>query len=147
MNNQLRVFIDSDVLFAGSATLSPSSASQIILQLSELTLIEAVISQQVVDEVERNLSLKVPLALPKMRLLLKRCVAIVPTPNATFVDPLFGLADPKDLTILAAALQSHCTYLTTFNVRHFQPGHPAVHVMQPGEFVSRVRQLLSQMDD
>jgi predicted nucleic acid-binding protein len=144
---KLRVFIDSDVLFAGSATSTPNSASQIILKLSELTLIEAVISQQVVDEVERNLRIKVPLALPKMSQLLARCVEIVPLPPASFIDPLVGLADAKDVTILAAAIQSNCTHLATFNVRHYRPGHPTVVVVQPGDFVTHARQLLTQMDE
>jgi len=48
-----KVFIDADVLIAGSA--STRGASHIVLQLSELTVIEGVISLQVKREAERNL--------------------------------------------------------------------------------------------
>ena len=33
----------------------------------------------------------------------------------------------------------------TFNVRHFQPGHPAVTVVRPGQFVLRMRDLLARL--
>jgi hypothetical protein len=35
--------------------------------------------------------------------------------------------------------------LVTFNVRHFQPGHPGVTVLRPGDFVLRVRELLAYL--
>lgn len=57
---KLRVFIDADVLFAGSASSSEHGASLVILKMAEITLIDAVASQQVIDEVERNLSQKLP---------------------------------------------------------------------------------------
>ena len=63
----IRVFLDSDVLLAGSA--STTGASHLILQLSELGLIDAVASEQVRREVERNLERKLPAALPAFRLL------------------------------------------------------------------------------
>jgi len=53
--------------------------------------------------------------------------------------------DYKDLPILVAAVREGCPWLVTFNVRHFLPGHPHVTVLQPGEFVSRVRDLLALM--
>jgi hypothetical protein len=31
----------------------------------------------------------------------------------------------------------------TFNGRHFEPGHPAVTALRPGDFVLRVRDLLA----
>jgi len=74
-------------------------------------------------------------------------VGIVVVANAT-PDQLVahhGLADPKDTPILAAAVQADCPWLVTFNVRHFQPGHPTVTVARPGEFVQHVRALLASM--
>jgi len=54
-----------------------------------------------------------------------------------------GLAHPKDAPILAAALREGCAWLVSFNVRHFQPGHPALRAVRPGEFVQQVRSLLA----
>ncbi len=40
-----RVFVDADVLFAGSASPSEHSASLVVLRLAEITLIEALASE------------------------------------------------------------------------------------------------------
>jgi hypothetical protein len=50
-----RVFVDSDVLFAGAASPSEHGASLVVLRMAEITLIDAVVSEQVIIEVERNL--------------------------------------------------------------------------------------------
>jgi hypothetical protein len=137
--------VDADVLFAGAAAGSQHSASLVVLRMAEITLIGALTSQQVIDECERNLSDKIPAALPAFRLLVSRCLQIVPAPAAADLSPYSYLADPKDLPILVAALQASCTWLVTFNVRHFQPGHPGVTVLRPGDFVLRVRELLAYL--
>lgn len=75
-----RVFIDADVLIAGSG--STTGASYILLHLSDLTIIEGVISEQVKREAERNLLEKLPQALPAFRLLLESAVRLVDDPAA-----------------------------------------------------------------
>jgi hypothetical protein len=45
----------------------------VILRMAEITLIDAVASQQIVSEAERNLAAKIPEALPAFRLLASRC--------------------------------------------------------------------------
>ena len=140
-----RVFIDADVLFAGAASPSEHSASLLILRLAEITLIEAVTSQQVITEAERSLAEKLPGALPAFRLLVARCLRVVPGPLPTDLDPYQGLADPADLPILVAALKEGCPWLVTFNLRHFQPGHPDLTVLRPGELVLRVRDRLARL--
>ena len=139
-----RLFVDADVLFAGAASANEHSASLLILRLSEITLIEAVASQQVITEVERNLEAKLPAALPAFRLLVSRCLRLVPDPLKEELAVNGGRADPKDLPILTAALQAGCSWLVTFNVRHFQPGHPDLVVLAPGEFILRLRYLLAE---
>jgi hypothetical protein len=142
-----RVFLDADVLFAGAASPSQHGASLLILRMAEITLIEAVASQQVVTEAERNLGEKLPQALPAFRLIVSRCLQVVPDPQASDLVAHSGEADAKDLGILVAALRERCPWLVTFNVRHFQPGHPDVSVLRPGEFVLQVRDLLARMPD
>jgi predicted nucleic acid-binding protein len=140
-----RVFVDSDVLFAGSASPSEHSASQVILRMAEITLIEAFISQQVFTEVERNLAAKLPQALPNFRHLVSRCLQIVPDPTMALVELHRGKADAKDLPILVAAAREKCQWLVTFNLPHFQPGITEVTVLQPGSFIFMVRDLLMQL--
>lgn len=140
-----RVFIDADVLFAGAVSSSEHGASLTILRLAEITLIDALASEQVIVEAERNLAAKLPATLPAFRLLVDRCLTVVSIPTAEEVAHFDGLADRTDLPILVAAVQQHCPWLVSFNVRHYRPGHPDVMVLQPGEFVQRVRYLLSAL--
>lgn len=140
-----RVFVDADVLFAGSASASEHGASLMILRLAEMTLIEALASEQVIVEAERNLTVKLPATLSTFRLLVDRCLKITSSPTLEGLAPFAGLADRKDLPILVAAVQNDCQWLVSFNVRHFRPGHPDVTVLPPGEFIQRVRYLLSTL--
>ena len=142
-----RVFVDADVLFAGAASPSEHGASLLILRMAEITLIEAVASQQVVTEAERNLTAKLPQTLPAFRLIVDRCLHVVSDPPPGDLRRYAGLADPEDLPILVAALREGCPWLVTFNVRHFQPGHADVTVLRPGEFLLRVRDLLARLTD
>jgi len=144
---KLRVFIDSDVLFAGSASPHQHSASLVILQMAEITLIEAIVSQQVIAEVERNLIAKLPAALPIFRDLVRRCLHIVPDPSHEEVQSIAGKADKKDLSILAAAVRENCKFLVTFNMRDYQPGLDDVIVMRPGDFINQVRMSLANLDN
>ena len=140
--SRLRVFVDADVLIAGAATPNAHSASLVVLQMAEITLIKALTSEQVIEEAERNLREKLPGALATFRLLVERCLHVIPSPGCAALVPYQGLADSKDLPILVAAALGECPWLVTFNVRDYQPGHPTVKVVTPGEFVLHVRDLL-----
>jgi hypothetical protein len=140
-----RVFVDADALFAGAASPSEHGASLLVLRMAEITLIEALTSRQVIAEAEHNLAEKLPQALPAFRLIVSRCLHVVPDPSPAELEPHAGLADAKDLPILVAALREGCPWLVTFNVRHYQPGHPDVTVLRPGEFLLRVRDRLTRL--
>lgn len=141
-----RVFVDADVLFAGAAGPGEHGASLLLLRMAEITLIEALTSQQAVTEAERNLAEKLPQALPAFQLILHRCLRVVPDPEPEELEPYTGIAHPEDLPILVAAVREGCSWLVTFNIRHFQPGHPSVKVLRPGDFVVRVREMLAMID-
>lgn len=140
-----RVFVDADVLFAGSASSSEHGASLVVLRMAEITLIDAVASQQVLVEVERNLGEYLPAALPTFRALVGRCLSVVDNPTAAEITALGSIADSKDRPILAAAIREQCLWLVTFNSRHFQSGHPSVAVLRPGDFVQRIRAMLASL--
>ncbi|MGA9348924.1 MAG: PIN domain-containing protein [Anaerolineae bacterium] len=139
------VFLDADVIFAGAAAPSEHGASHVVLRMGEITLIECVTSQQAVTEVERNLADKLPTKLPEFRLLVSRCLRVVPDPEPADLLPYASQSDPKDLPILVTALRERCFYLLTFNVRHYSPPAGTITVQQPGEFLLTVRVLLSQL--
>jgi predicted nucleic acid-binding protein len=140
-----RVFVDADVIFAGSAARTEHGASHVLLLMGEITLLDCVTSQQAVAEVERNLSSKLSAKLPEFRLLISRCLRIVADPLASELPAHIGTADPKDLPLLVAALREQCDYLVTFNTRHYFPQGGAISVLRPGDFLRTVRVMLSQM--
>jgi predicted nucleic acid-binding protein len=140
-----RAFIDADVLFAGAASPSKHGASLVVLQMAEITLIEALTSQQVLTEVERNLASYLPSTLPAFHMIVSRCLRVVDDPQPADLVSHHGQADPKDLPILVAAVREACPWLVTFSVRHFQLGHRSVTVIRPGEFVQHVRGLLAHL--
>lgn len=140
-----RILIDADVLFAGAASPNEHSASNLLLRMAELTLIEAITSTQVITEVERNLLDKMPKALPAFQLLVSRSLRVVADPDPAKLAKYVGLANPEDLPILVTAVREACSLLASFNLRHFQPGHPSVVVLKPGDLVLRVRYLLARL--
>jgi len=144
-SSKLKVFVDADVLFAGSAAPSEHSASHVVLQMGELTLLDCVTSQQVITEVERNLTAKLPAKIPEFRLLVNRCLHVVADPKPSDLKRHAGEADAKDLSILVAALREGCACLLTFNVRHFHPIKKPISIQRPGEFVLMVRERLATL--
>jgi predicted nucleic acid-binding protein len=139
------IFLDADVIFAGSAAPSEHGASHVVLRMGEITLIECVTSQQAVTEVERNLVAKLPDKLPEFHLLISRCLRVVPGPAPADLLPYSGQADPKDLPLLVAALREGCDFLLTFNLRHYFPPTESITIQRPGEFLLTVRSLLGQI--
>lgn len=135
-----KIFLDADVLIAGSA--STTGASYLVLQLSALTLVDCMISEQVRIEAERNVQSKLPQALPAFRVLLEASVRIVEDPSPAALKPFNGQADEGDLPILVAALSAGCHYLLTFNTRHYYPTTKEIKIMPPGEFLIELRQQL-----
>lgn len=110
--------------------------------LSEFSAIKALTSEQVVAEEEHNLEAKIPKALPAFQHLVSRCLTLVSDPDPESISPHEGMADPKDLPVLVAAVREKCPWLVAFNIRDCQPGHPDVVVLKPGEFISRIREQL-----
>ena len=139
------IFIDADVLFAGAASPNEPSASNMLLRMAEITLIKAIISTQVITEVERNLLDKMPKAFPAFQLLISHSMRIVADPDPAELAGYVGLANLEVLPILVAAVREECSLLATFNLRHYQPGHSSVTVLKPGDLVLRIRYLLTQL--
>ena len=144
-SNQPKVFVDADVIFAGAAAPTEHGASHVVLRMGEITLIDCISSEQAVKEVERNLAEKIPEKLPEFHLLVSRSLRVIGDPEPAELIAYRGQADPKDLAILVAALKEGCSYLLTFNVRHFTPNTPDIIVQQPSGFLVAVRSLLGML--
>jgi len=100
-----RVFVDADALFAGAAGPTEHGTSLMVLRMAEITLIDAVTSQQVIVEAERNLGDKLPAALSAFQVIVSRCLRVVSDSQPADLTAYAGLADPKDLPILVSAVR------------------------------------------
>ena len=148
----LRIYVDADVLVAGLLSQSEHGAANVLLQLSEATILDAVSSERAVGEVQRNL--KKHIANPEARTLLDDAVDaaldVVPNPPDDDVRKLGPVADPKDIVHVACAVEQGCSHLVTYNLRDYPPqysGEPVddLAVMTPGSLVRRIRARLSDL--
>lgn len=139
---ELRVFFDADAILAGSA--STTGASHLLLHLSDLGLIHGLTSEQGREEARRNLARKIPAALPAFDALIRQALDIVANPSSEAWAPFQGMAHPKDLPILTAAIQAQARWLVTFNTKHFFRTPPGLQVIEPGQAIQALRTALSK---
>lgn len=144
---KLKVFVDADVIFAGSASPSDSGASLMILRMAEITLIECITSEQAITETERNLAEKMSAKLPEFKVIVSRCLHIVRDPTPDELLPFQGQADTSDLPLLVAAIREGCSYLVTHNTRHYHPSGDNTVIRKPGEMLLAIRNWLSLLSN
>jgi putative PIN family toxin of toxin-antitoxin system len=114
----IKVFIDTNVLIAGIASVTGASAT--VLDLCEAESIQMVISQQVLVEADRNFSSKLPGLVTQFRQFIRNLAPLmVEDPPATAVQRAATLIAQKDASILAAALGAKVDYLITPDKKHF----------------------------
>ena len=130
------VCLDADVLIAG--LLSRRGASHAILVLGEIGLLHVVLPEAAVEEVRRNLSAKIPDAVPLFEEFLRAVAVRIHRPTARDRERARELADPKDVPILAAAIGAGARLLVTHNVRHFRSGE-GVRIVRPRTLLEEAR--------
>lgn len=141
-----KVFFDSDALIAGSA--SPHGASFVLLQLSELGLVQGFTSKKVVDECCKNLQKKLTEALPAFEQIISYALKVVANPSNKETALYKDMAHVKDLPILVAALKIKAQFLVTFNTKDFYPKPElGLKVVEPGDLLKRIRIKLSELED
>ncbi len=130
------VFLDANALY-------PASLADTLLRLGEAEVIRPHWSRDVMDELERGLATAVGAERARKRR--RTMEAAFPEAMVTGYDGMVdGMEnDPKDRHVLAAAVDSACELIVTFNVKHF-PGDALTHhdlvAVHPDEF------LLDQLD-
>jgi len=136
-----RVFFDSSVVIAGA--FSATGASYILLQLASLMLLEGRISAAVRTEVTRNVTAKLPAALPHLRVLLDTALVEGPAVADAQAQAVAAYADPKDQPLLASAVAQNCRYLVTLNERDFRPPPALIGIVRPGALLQMLRTQLA----
>jgi len=137
------IFVDADVLIAGSA--SATGASHAILRLGEFGLVDLVSSEQARIEAERNLGAKLPADLPTFRVICQVACRWVADPTPQTIAGLVGQADKKDIPLLGSALEADCSSLVTFNTRHYKPPKADIRIETPSQFMRRLRAVIADL--
>ena len=116
---QSNIFLDSSALVAG--VLSETGAAHILLMLGESEDILLTVSEMVIIESERALSLKSPRNIPVLRnAIVSSNLTIVRDPSDKEVEAnLYLINHPNDVPILLAAMKAKVDYLATHNRKHF----------------------------
>jgi len=142
----IRVFLDSSALIAACG--SASGASHAVIVMAEIGLFKVVISEQVVDECERNLMKKLPKALPVFRQIISTIAPeILPNPSTTEIEQWVAIIEPKDAPILPAAVVGQVNRLLTLNTKDFTPevsAQSGLLIQTPSEFIQQIRALINK---
>jgi predicted nucleic acid-binding protein len=141
-----KVFADSSILIAGAA--SRTGASRAVLTMAEIGLFQLVVSEQVLEECQRNLSNKLPAALPTFNQLISSInPEILPNPPLTESARWFIIIEAKDAPILAAAVIAKVDRLLTLNTKDFTSEvaiQSELTIQTPAEFVREIREFVER---
>jgi predicted nucleic acid-binding protein len=144
-----RIFLDSSVLIAGAA--SRTGASRAILMLTEIGFLNLVVSQQVLEEVERNLTEKLPRALAYYNeVVLSLDLKVLENPNPADVEACKAIIQhADDAPILAAAMMAQPSRFITLKTKHFiddprVPEASGLNIETPGELVRELRHWIEE---
>jgi predicted nucleic acid-binding protein len=113
------IFLDSSALVAG--VLSETGAAHVLLLLGESEDILLTVSEMVIIESERAITLKSPRNIPVLRnAIVSSNLIIVRDPSSKEIEAnLYLINDPNDVPILIAAMKAKVDYLATHNRKHF----------------------------
>lgn len=137
----LKVFLDANIFFAGF--VSPQGASSVILKLAHRGKFRILASRIILKEAERNLRKKAGAKTVKSfyRYLKQTKIHIIPSLSDKALSQYESCIYPKDVPVLAAAIEAKVNYLVTLDRRHFLI--PAVltrvkkiKILTPGEFLN-----------
>lgn len=138
----IKVFIDASVLFA--AVLSPTGGSREILRLAFHGKLQLVANQLVIDEVRRNLTLKVPDTVEYFTTVTEALPWELVEPKSSFLTQVLPHTVPKDAPHLASALQAQVFCLVSHdrqhmvNLRHEIKKHLKLKILTPGDLLQHM---------
>ena len=143
-----KVFLDTSALIAGIA--SSRGAARAVLQLSEIGLIELIVSRQVIVEADRNIEEKLPEMLNEYREFIDLLAPVLlEDPSPRDVRRFLTVIHPDDAPILAYAALSGVDFLVTWDRKHFIGKNIRIHsnlkIVTPGEFLKHFREYVKQL--
>jgi predicted nucleic acid-binding protein len=146
MDSEVRVFLDTSVLFA--AVLSETGGARLILGLGEAQVVQVFVGPQVLHEADGVLERKAPESKVRFALLLDRArVRVAPDPSAEALAQAMAVtAYAPDARVLAEALAMGVDYSVTLDREHFVANPRTAKlpfaVGTPGDFLAWMRERL-----
>lgn len=117
MPKKFKIFLDSSALISGLN--SPNGAAGLIISAFLAGEFFIFISEQIVEEVERNVQTKFPLLREQFLSFLLTQPKIIKQPSPAKIRKAYKLIQTEDAPILAAALKSKPDFLITWDKKHF----------------------------
>lgn len=139
----VKIFLDANVLFA--ASYSSSGASRELIRLAFRGQVQLVLSEDVVQEAERNLTVKQPDALGVFHQILDVVPFQMVTPTAEEVQQAASYTAYKDAPIVAAARRAEVERLVSLDRRHLVDvpevaERSGLNIVLPGEILREMRE-------
>lgn len=111
------VFVDSNVWFSAFYKVGVCSR---LLKIVESSEYQVNISELVLEEIIRNIQLKIPRALPYFLDYLKKYkIIVLKNPHFKLLEKYKKLSHFEDLPIIISAFESNCDYFITGNIKDF----------------------------
>lgn len=134
----VKVFLDSNVIISG--LFSDKGPPRVILDLLCLGLpvLAGVTGEYNLIEIERNLTKKMPDALPVYRKYLPLLnLEVIPLPSSGEIKKLSGLTSDKDMPVLASAISGNVDFLVTGDKKDLikLKGKYSFRILSPPEFL------------
>jgi predicted nucleic acid-binding protein len=141
-----RIFADTSILIAGCG--SKTGASRAVLTMAEIGLFKLVVSEQVMEECQRNFQKKLPAAIPIFTQIIAAIdPEIKPNPQPAESERWKTIIEAKDTPILAAAVLAKVDRLLSLNTKDFTAEVAAksgLVIQTPAEFIGEVREIVTR---
>ena len=136
------IFLDANVLF--SAFHSFKGPAGTILEYFIESKLSVVVSQQVLEEIVRNLKLKLPESLPLFqKLLVNTPPMIVKNPSSAEIADWAQVINLEDASIIASAVAVQPDYLVTGDKHFFENSkiieRSGLRIVTPAQFIKEFK--------
>jgi len=139
MPKKYKLFIDSSALLSGLN--SPAGAAGIILSAFTAGDFFIFISDQIIEEVQRNIQTKFPLLKERFLSFLLTKPEIIKKPTLKEIRRAYKLILSGDAPILAAAIKAKPDFLITWDIKHFLKKEVVLNapfiICTPKEFIQK----------
>lgn len=147
----VRVFLDSKVILSGLLSDKGVPRTTLDLLCLRLPIFEGITGRYNIMEIERNLTKKLPAALPVYEEYFPRLnLEIVPFPSKDDLKKLSSHTSEKDIPVLVSASNGRADFLLSggkkdFGVLMMKGGYP-FRIMPPAEFLDIIPEIAEKQE-